>query len=38
MLVRLFSDIGHIMTKADENLNVHVHCLYDDVRNGKGRG
>ena len=27
MLVRLFSDIGHVMTKAEENLNVHVHCL-----------
>ena len=28
MRVRLFSDIGHVMTKADENENVHVHhCL-----------
>ena len=27
MHVRLFSDIAHVMTKADENKNVHVHCL-----------
>ena len=27
MCVRLFSDIGHVLTKADENENVHVHCL-----------
>ena len=27
MRVRLFSDIGHVMTKADENQNVCVHCL-----------
>ena len=39
MHVRLFSDIDHVK-KADENLNVHVHCLlgqctYDDIRKGK---
>ena len=32
MRVRLFLDIGHVMTKnrlgrADENKNVHVYCL-----------
>ena len=27
MRVRLFSDIDHVRTKADENNNVHVHCL-----------
>ena len=27
MRVRQFTDIGHVMTKADENKNVHVHCL-----------
>ena len=27
MRVRLFSDIGHVMTKADKNQNMHVHCL-----------
>ena len=29
MPVRLFSDVGHVMTKTDGNFNLHVHCLLE---------
>ena len=36
MRVRLFSDIGHVMTKADEKLKrACTLSTYDDVQKGK---